>query len=343
VTALSATDLRVAFELLGDVPNGERSAFTISFVRRLGSLLRADVEAGYTEFDPTTGGVIAHVDDRHGETAASEDELFVELLRGGHHPLFEARRRGRHDALKLSDFLSRRSLHQGRLYNEWLREDGVEDMLACVLDFGPLGRGSLYFGRTRRFTERERSLLELLRPQLVRHVDEARLRVRAQLAVAALESSEECLLLTQGDRIELGTPSGIELLEEWFPGHRSRLPAELVRWLTAGASAERGGSVARPAEPFRLERQGRVLVIETPAEGVLLLRERHSSPVDALTRRELEVVRCVETGASNREIASTLGLSEGTVRTHLSKVFAKLGVRTRTAAVASVRRAHDDA
>ncbi len=52
-----------------------------------------------------------------------------------------------------------------------------------------------------------------------------------------------------------------------------------------------------------------------------------------LTLRELEVVRLVARGASNREIARDLRISEATVKTHLLKIFEKLGVADRTSAV----------
>jgi DNA-binding CsgD family transcriptional regulator len=49
-----------------------------------------------------------------------------------------------------------------------------------------------------------------------------------------------------------------------------------------------------------------------------------------LTAREIDVARLVASGVSNREAARTLSLSESTVKTHLKRVYAKLGVRTRT-------------
>ncbi len=53
----------------------------------------------------------------------------------------------------------------------------------------------------------------------------------------------------------------------------------------------------------------------------------------ALTRRELEVLSCVASGQSNKEIAETLFVSEATVKSHLVHIFTKLGVEDRTAAV----------
>ncbi len=53
----------------------------------------------------------------------------------------------------------------------------------------------------------------------------------------------------------------------------------------------------------------------------------------ALTEREVEVLRLVAAGYSNREVASALHLAEGTVKNHVSSVLLKLGVRDRTRAV----------
>jgi DNA-binding NarL/FixJ family response regulator len=61
--------------------------------------------------------------------------------------------------------------------------------------------------------------------------------------------------------------------------------------------------------------------------------------VDSLTAREREVLSLLADGRSNREIARTLGVSEKTIKTHVSSVLAKLGVADRTqAAVLAVRR-----
>jgi DNA-binding NarL/FixJ family response regulator len=54
---------------------------------------------------------------------------------------------------------------------------------------------------------------------------------------------------------------------------------------------------------------------------------------EALTGRECETLRLMAGGYSNREIASAMGLSEGTVKNHVSSVLLKLGVRDRTRAV----------
>jgi DNA-binding NarL/FixJ family response regulator len=54
---------------------------------------------------------------------------------------------------------------------------------------------------------------------------------------------------------------------------------------------------------------------------------------DPLTERETEILRLMSGGYSNKEIANSLGVAEGTVKNHVSNILSKLGVRDRTRAV----------
>ncbi|MGW1162635.1 response regulator [Streptomyces sp. NPDC002513] len=64
------------------------------------------------------------------------------------------------------------------------------------------------------------------------------------------------------------------------------------------------------------------------------LMHRMRTPVTALSRRELEVLELVRDGLSNLDISKRLFLSQATVKSHLVHIYAKLGVDSRTAAVA---------
>ncbi len=91
-----------------------------------------------------------------------------------------------------------------------------------------------------------------------------------------------------------------------------------------------GGSVIRPAITERVLRG-----LEQMPRGVGAARPEFDArcPVDPLTKREVQVLRLMAGGYSNREIAETLGAAEGTVKNHASSILSKLGVRDRTRAV----------
>ncbi|MEX3505583.1 response regulator [Corynebacterium sp. LK2510] len=80
--------------------------------------------------------------------------------------------------------------------------------------------------------------------------------------------------------------------------------------------------------------QGR-RVLSPQVAGVLA--ERVMRPDEALSAREIEILQALQTGATNREIAARLFISEATVKTHLIHVYSKLGVDNRTAAVDKAR------
>lgn len=67
--------------------------------------------------------------------------------------------------------------------------------------------------------------------------------------------------------------------------------------------------------------------------GSLIARRLQDREDSTLSDRELEILQAVSTGATNARIASELFISETTVRTHLRRAYAKLGVQDRTSAV----------
>lgn len=67
------------------------------------------------------------------------------------------------------------------------------------------------------------------------------------------------------------------------------------------------------------------------------LVRRMTSPHSALSPRESEILEALATGATNREVAKRLFISESTVKTHLVHLYDKLGVDSRTAAIRVAR------
>lgn len=79
------------------------------------------------------------------------------------------------------------------------------------------------------------------------------------------------------------------------------------------------------AEAVRRVAAGETLV-DPDIVARLLARRRDIDPVSALTEREVEVLRLVAEGLSNREIARRLFITERTVEAHVTKVFQRLGL-----------------
>jgi len=75
-----------------------------------------------------------------------------------------------------------------------------------------------------------------------------------------------------------------------------------------------------------------IIVKEVPVAGPFALDETKVRELE-ITPRELEILGLVAEGLSNKEIAERVFVSENTVKTHVSRVFEKLGARRRTEAV----------
>ena len=112
--------------------------------------------------------------------------------------------------------------------------------------------------------------------------------------------------------------------------------ADILGAIEAGAS----GYLLKDAPPGEL-----IAAIHAAAAGESALAPAVASRLDAsqrsadqrLTVREAEVLQLVAGGSTNREIGQALFLSEATVKSHLVHIFTKLGVGSRTAAVAKAR------
>ncbi|MEC3892697.1 response regulator transcription factor [Nocardiopsis alba] len=107
---------------------------------------------------------------------------------------------------------------------------------------------------------------------------------------------------------------------------------DIMRALDAGAS----GYLLKDSPPDRLFEAVRTAArgetVLSPHVAARLVR-RVRDPLPGVTPRETEILRLLARGAGNREIAEGLFITEATVKTHLQRIYAKLGVETRTAAV----------
>jgi DNA-binding CsgD family transcriptional regulator len=256
---------------------------------------------------------------------------------------YQARTR-RNDAVKISDFFSRRELHRLELYSERLRPNGTEDELEVGISSSPRCTQNFVFHSARDFDERDRQLLDLLQPHLAylyRHLAERRALAAALAALNVTGSDDRgVIVLGRFGRVEAATPAARRLLEEYLDdSFQSTLPQAVAGWMREQTTRLNGDTnLPVPGAPLTIERAGRTLNICLAANDVLLLQEE-THGVDAgdrlgLTPREWEVLRYVAKGCSNAEIARILWVTRHTVRKHLEHIYEKLNVSSRTAAVA---------
>jgi DNA-binding CsgD family transcriptional regulator len=145
-------------------------------------------------------------------------------------------------------------------------------------------------------------------------------------ALAAIDGAQEkgTLLLNGTRRIEHASETGGRIPRDDPEMPVARLPERIADW-----HASASGTLVITSD-------GSTLVVEATGAGSALLISERSPYEDKLTARERDVMRCVEDGLSNAEIARELWIQPATVRKHLENIFAKLGVRSRTAALSKL-------
>ncbi len=143
------------------------------------------------------------------------------------------------------------------------------------------------------------------------------------------------------------TPLARDLLRRYFGTESPVTPAPVWQWLqrhlqAALALQQEPPRLTVPLGPRRLTcRLHRQLGDEAGGEWLIVMEETSDEATLAqlvlafgLTAREAEVLYWVCQGKINRDIGDILGASPATVKKHLERVYAKLGVETRTAATA---------
>jgi DNA-binding CsgD family transcriptional regulator len=329
VAAPTRGDLEQLLHFIAEAETiGGGQPFTPDLLAELGRLVRADFVT-YSELDRVRRRTILRVvwpDDEDDDLELDDELRWRALLE--EHPLCVHEQEGHFGAIKLSDFLTQRELHRTWIYDNWFAPQDVEYLLEVSIP-SPLWHTKVFLfdrGGRRDFTERDRLILDLLQPHLARIWLAGRTHRLLSSALADLDRVDEhaprgVILLGLGGEVEFASPPSERLLREFFPaGSGGQLPAALTEWLESG-----------DAKPFIRRRGERQLAVQQ-ADGALLLEERHEGI--QLTAREREVLAWVARGKTNGEIAQLLWLAPKTVGKHLENVYAKLGVSTRTAAVA---------
>lgn len=326
-------ELRAALRLLLDLDDApDLDGFAERVIAGLRRVIPTDM-AAYNELDLRRNETFVLVDPPDARFENVEDVLAAHMRDS---PLVVHFERAPGDGPRMiSDFITRRELHRRPIYAELFTKLQIEYQMVTNLPAGSRLIGVVLNRARRDFTERERALLALLRPHFVRAYENARSRaVLASLEAAVEEDGRAVVVLGRGGGIEHATPHARELLKALGTpnGDNGSLPPSVERWLHNGA----GESLVAELDGRRIH--ARLL---PPDRHIVVLEEeqpRNLSPDSlanlGLSRRETEVLALAATGVTNPEIATALAISRRTVKKHLERIYDKLGVHTRTAAVA---------
>lgn len=242
--------------------------------------------------------------------------------------------------LRVAAFAARLALMQGRVPDaaRWAQTNrlGIDDELSewLEIEYCTLARWQLAEGRAD-------NALRLL-ARLAKAAEQASRigRLIEILAVQALASQLQgdtaTALSTLARALGLALPEGYVrvFVDEGAP-MAALLRAAYTRRMMQDYSAR-----LLAAFPERREARDLRLVQGAGASPLVSSLEPLASLIEPLTDRELEVLRLVVAGHSNRQVADELIVAVGTVKAHLNSIFGKLGVRSRTQAIVRANDLH---
>jgi DNA-binding CsgD family transcriptional regulator len=302
--------------------------------------------AAYNEVDLDTGDAFGTYAPDGGDAWTPDRADRFPRYALDHPTLQHIARTGDGSAVTISDVLARDAYRATRLYRELFAEMGVEDQIVIGL---PAPRPVMIGVPINRdvwgFQPRDRAVLDELRPHLAQAHAAAATRdyLRAALASrdAVLESAGRGVIRLQGghpvdaspiarrwlDRGLLDGGAFAEDLRGWYLRERARLSID--------------DELPALAEPFRVSGADAQVAMRLIDAETIVLSESPSGapPIEELRRlgltgAEAAVLRLVVAGSSTGDIAGALHITPDTVRKHLQRVFRKLGVHSRAAAVA---------
>jgi DNA-binding NarL/FixJ family response regulator len=158
-------------------------------------------------------------------------------------------------------------------------------------------------------------------------------------AVAQARALRPDVVLMDLQMPDLDGPGAIATLREQAPEVRVLVlttygtDADITRAVDAGATGYLLKDAPREQLFGAIRAAARGESVLSPSVATRVLGRMRAPAEEALSPRELEILQTVARGLSNKDIGRQLYVSEATVKTHLLRVFSKLGVDDRTAAV----------
>ncbi|MCS6283945.1 MAG: hypothetical protein H8K08_00845 [Nitrospira sp.] len=281
--------------------------------------------------------------------------IFAKLMH--QHPIVQHLQRHRNKqthAFQITDFLNQREFERLALYQEFYRKLDITHQLAINVDGTTDILIPFAFNRHKSdFAAHERLFLNLLRPHLAQAYRNAKAVSRLKTLLPSLNgvltvTGLAALLVDRNGTIQWATDNAVEHLRSYCkivpPG---QLPPLIGEWFRS-QMATQVESTQRLAlrHPLILQREYGKLSIRLLKERHewWIIMEEHRDEINqaaldeaGLSRREAEVLRWVAQGKTNDEIALVLGVRLATVKKHLERIYIKLGVETRMAAVARAK------
>ena len=158
-------------------------------------------------------------------------------------------------------------------------------------------------------------------------------------AVAQARALRPDVVLMDLQMPDLDGPAAIAALREQAPEVRVLVlttfgtDADITRAVEAGATGYLLKDAPREQLFGAIRAAARGESVLSPSVATRVLGRMRAPAEEALSPRELEILQAVARGLSNKEVGRRLYVSEATVKTHLLRIFGKLGVDDRTAAV----------
>jgi len=239
---------------------------------------------------------------------------------------------------KISDFLTQEDFHKLELYQDVYRHMRVEHQIAAAVKFQPDRITAFALSRQQNdYTERDRAILEMLRPHLVIALNNLTLANERQSILeskelALQELSAATMIVDRQSRILYHTGPGLN----WIGvANQKILPVQISGWLDKAANSTRRQTMSLNTEAGEIGI--RFVPTGSPQRRLLVLTAGSRNSITAqtngfgLSKRQLEVAQSIGAGMTNKEIASTLGISARTVQKHIEHIFEKMGVKSRVA------------
>lgn len=257
------------------------------------------------------------------------------------HPFWETTFLKNTPVRALSDQVSKNVWQRNPLYHEVFQPDGIEDQINMEVEGDPLQFTTINVLRDRRgFSQKDRNLLRQLHPHFTQALQNARLAERNGLFPDA--SGAWVVQVDARGRVRADHEEDRRNIAIRF-ATRGDFPDAVRAWIRAGVASLNSGLRSSRLRPYSLRSGGGdwtfTLHRDLDRDHYLLFVRRTSTEVSTedLTPREAEVLHWVGQGKTNQDISSILGIGVETVKTHLKRVYQKLGVENRTAAVAAFR------